>query len=45
MEQIKLDGKEVTVEELNEAKKQPGVKIVLVEGTTNEYKTLHLLNG
>lgn len=38
-----LDGKEVTLLELQEAQKNPAVKIILVEGTTNQYKTLQRL--
>lgn len=42
---IYLDGKEITLMELQEARKKPNVKIKLVEGTTNQYKTLERLQG
>lgn len=35
-----LDGQETTLVEIEEARRKPGVKIVLTEGTTNQYKTL-----
>lgn len=38
-----LDGKEVTLVELEEAKRTKNVKIVLEEGSTNKYKTLQKL--
>ncbi len=42
-EKYLLDGKEVTLLELQEAQKDPKVKIILIEGTTNQYKTLQRL--
>ena len=42
-EKYLLDGKEVTLLELQEAQKNPTTKIVLIEGTTNQYKTLQRL--
>lgn len=38
-----LDGREVTLMELNEAKNKPGVKIV--ESAPGVFKTLQRLNG
>lgn len=34
-----LDGSEITLMALQEKRQDPKVKIVLVEGTTNQYKT------
>lgn len=34
-----LDGSEITLMDLQEKRQDPKVKIVLVEGTTNQYKT------
>lgn len=34
-----LDGAEITLMALQEKRQDPKVKIVLVEGTTNQYKT------
>ena len=38
-----LDGREITLIELNEAKNKPGIKIV--ESSPGVYKTLQRLNG
>lgn len=43
IQQITLDGQPTTLSELNEAKKQKGVKIK--ETAPGEYKTLQRLNG
>lgn len=42
-EKIYLDGQETTLMGLNEARQNKQVRIVLVEGTTNQYKTLQKL--
>ena len=34
-----LDGQEITLIELEEKKRDPKVKVVLEEGSTNQYKT------
>lgn len=38
-----LDGKETTLVEIEQARRKPNVKIILTEGTTNQYKTLQKL--
>ena len=44
VDKIYLDGQEITLMGLNEARQNKAVRIVLVEGTTNQYKTLQKLN-
>lgn len=45
VQEILLDGKPVTQMELREAQNKPGQRIKLVEGTSNQYKTLQRLQG
>jgi hypothetical protein len=45
VQEIFLDGKVITQMELREAQNKPGQRIKLVEGTSNQYKTLQRLQG